>query len=1209
MLMFVLLLATRALAWPVDSAWVALTQSGAEVEDPYNDHDRDNTGLSDAIDCVGDLSISAPALYWYTDGTELDLRVRVDDNPWLSEGLFLQPVDWSFLLDTDGDASNYEYVVAVTGAPPTVYLYRNGAGDAGLTATPDTLEGVYDDAYVQVSDAGSTIHTLDDWYVDVRLDLADLPAGVSDGGTFRVAVVTGASTTPIGADADLCGTDDSSAIGTLEAGWTDAVGIDQDDDGLLDLDEDALGTLKDDADSDDDGISDGEEVNHYGTVPTACDTDGDGLSDGLEVGVADPLDDTDVSAGCFVPDGDSGGTTTEPNSWDSDDGGVHDNVEDRDLDGVQDAWETDPNDPMDDIDSDGDGIADALEDECGGADTDDRDGDGRSDAEEGFGDADGDGIPDFCEEDDDGDGVPSADDGGGDPNVDTDGDGTPDVEDPDSDNDGIDDGDQLGDADCDEILDAYDLDDTDGGCADPDGDGLKNAAETDCGTEPDNADSDGDGITDGIDSCDEDKDCDQLTDALDATFDEGLCDSPADTAGGDGDVACEDGLCGGVYTGGSCSTGGGAASLLGAIAAAGLVLRRRRKTNRAVNTAGGVAAGVVGALALMPTPAHAVEPTVNAQRFHPAFESDTFFSVHDTRPTAPGLGGGLFFNYAASPLEYRYSDGRDPVQLLGSVATLDAALSWATPGFGLAIDLPLHVADGDRMDSTFTPGDLRINASGQIMDRTKAPIGLSMYGDVALPTGSGLAYVGSSYPEFGAGIGVSWGHKVVLSGNLGMQIGAPASLGDLGWGSRFQWGAGLAVPVTRGLSLVGELDGESAFASIETVGASPIEWRVGGKGHLTRNLVLSVGGGTGLTDGVGAPAWRVLGGLTWQPTRDEHPARNGGDDRDGDGIANERDLCPDQPEDKNGMADEDGCPDAGMVPTHFVITDHEGKKLPGASLELLSGPEVGRWAVPDGDFTRSLTPGDYQVKVRAPHYLPAEVTASIPSAPRHEQVFQLDAAPTGGTVIVSVQNAAGQPIAALVTILGEGRKFTTGPDGLGSEPVPAGEVELSVWAEQYRPERVKVKVDKDQKASVNVTLEPSRVVVMADRVDIRDKVFFDLDSATIKPESFRILDDVAATLENHSELRLVEVQGHTDDQGAEDYNQELSQRRAEAVRKYLIGQGVEPDRLVARGYGESQPLQPGTTEEAREVNRRVVFHILAGPSEDDGPRRGGPRRR
>ncbi|MBM4367393.1 MAG: OmpA family protein, partial [Deltaproteobacteria bacterium] len=243
---------------------------------------------------------------------------------------------------------------------------------------------------------------------------------------------------------------------------------------------------------------------------------------------------------------------------------------------------------------------------------------------------------------------------------------------------------------------------------------------------------------------------------------------------------------------------------------------------------------------------------------------------------------------------------------------------------------------------------------------------------------------------------------------------------------------------------------------------------------------------------------------------------------------------------------------------------------------------------------------------------PVTATPAAPPAPPPQQNV-VDVAHQGGTIIVSVQNGAGQPVAALVTLLGEGRKFTTGPDGIGSEKVPAGTIELSAWAEGYRPTRATVVVEKGQKAQVSLTLEPSRVVVLADRVDIRDKIFFEFDSAVITADSFRILDDLAATLDNHVEIELLEVQGHTDDQGAEDYNQKLSQSRAEAVRDYLVKSGIAGDRLVARGYGESQPLQPGTSEEAREVNRRVAFKILKGTRYPEAPpaerEQKGPRKR
>ncbi|MSQ03782.1 MAG: hypothetical protein EXR71_18165 [Myxococcales bacterium] len=1200
--MLLLLASSPGFAWPAtDDEWTAVQSRGTDVVDVVDDHDRDDLGSDDSIDCVGDAALTAGALYWSTDGEELFVRMRVDDDPWFTEGSFLLPLDWSFLIDVDGDDANFEYVLALAGASPTVYLYQNRGGDPGVDVAALDLV-VVNATHYQVGEADTSLHTLGDWFIDVSVDLGDLPGSFSSRSTFRLAGVTGASGTPVGANADLCGTDDSTTLGALADAWSDSLGIDQDGDGALDLDEDALGTDATDADSDDDGVSDGEEIGTHATDPLDCDSDEDTLSDGLELGVGTEMPDTDITVGCFVADANPD-STTDPTLDDTDGGTLLDQLEDRNGNGDYDMWETDPNDPTDDVDKDEDGIADVLEGACGGDDATDSDGDGHADADEGLADTDGDGLPDFCDDDDDDDGLltvdedPTPDD---DTDDDADGDGLPTWEDPDSDENGVLDGDEPDvDADCDGIIDAYDLDDDDGDCADRDGDGVNNGEETTCGSNPDDPDTDADGIGDAAESCEDDEDCDELPDRLDGASDPDGCADPIDTAPTDSGGACVDGLCGGHYTGGSCSTGGGATTGMGALGATLLLLQRRRR---------GAAVGItaLAALAAAPSPAAAADPTVNAQRYQPAFDSATFFSLHDSSAHTPGFGLGLGVNYASRPLQYTYDDGSAPLVLLGSAATVDLGASWASRRLGLTLDLPVHSVDGDLMDSTFALGDLRLGVLGEIVPRHRGVVGLGVYGDVGLPTGAGAAYVGSGSPEVGAGLSVSAGKRVVVAANLGMHIASPATLGELSWGSRVEWGAGLSVPLGEIFAAVAELEGASALSTKDVVGASPVEWRVGGRAQLGPNLVASLGAGTGLGTGIGAPEFRLLGGLRWLPAA-EPARRTHGPDRDGDGIADGQDLCPDQPEDQNGKDDADGCPDAGLVPTHLVVTDGDGRRLAGASVELTSGPEIGRWTLPDGELTRSLPAGDYAARVRAPRFVATEARLVVPDAPRHEQAFQLEPAAVGGTLILTVQNEAGQPIAALVTLLGEGRKFTTGGDGLGTEPVPNGEVELSVWAEGYRPERLKVQVAHAEKKSVLVTLGVSRVVVLKDRVDIRDKVFFELDSATITAESYRILDDVAATLDNHTELRLVEVQGHTDDQGADDYNIELSQRRGEAVRKYLIGQGIEPDRLVARGYGEAQPLQPGTAAEAREVNRRVVFRILAGPATDDDtkPRKGG----
>ncbi|MCK9997034.1 MAG: OmpA family protein [Candidatus Krumholzibacteria bacterium] len=99
-------------------------------------------------------------------------------------------------------------------------------------------------------------------------------------------------------------------------------------------------------------------------------------------------------------------------------------------------------------------------------------------------------------------------------------------------------------------------------------------------------------------------------------------------------------------------------------------------------------------------------------------------------------------------------------------------------------------------------------------------------------------------------------------------------------------------------------------------------------------------------------------------------------------------------------------------------------------------------------------------------------------------------------------------------------------------------------------------------------------------------ILFDLDQATLQPKSTKQLQDVVTLMKNQPDLKL-EVQGHTDDQGEDDYNLDLSQRRAEAVVAYLGLFGVDTGRLVPKGFGESKPVMENTTEEGRAKNRRV----------------------
>lgn len=109
-------------------------------------------------------------------------------------------------------------------------------------------------------------------------------------------------------------------------------------------------------------------------------------------------------------------------------------------------------------------------------------------------------------------------------------------------------------------------------------------------------------------------------------------------------------------------------------------------------------------------------------------------------------------------------------------------------------------------------------------------------------------------------------------------------------------------------------------------------------------------------------------------------------------------------------------------------------------------------------------------------------------------------------------------------------------------------------------------------------------------------VTFELNSARLTGGSAGTLDSVATDLKKHPRLKI-ELQGHTDSSGSDQYNLKLSQQRADAVRTHLLEQGVPAGQLEARGYGEAQPIDNNATSEGRAHNRRVVMSVLDNPGE------------
>lgn len=115
--------------------------------------------------------------------------------------------------------------------------------------------------------------------------------------------------------------------------------------------------------------------------------------------------------------------------------------------------------------------------------------------------------------------------------------------------------------------------------------------------------------------------------------------------------------------------------------------------------------------------------------------------------------------------------------------------------------------------------------------------------------------------------------------------------------------------------------------------------------------------------------------------------------------------------------------------------------------------------------------------------------------------------------------------------------------------------------------------------------------IQNERIVLPAPIAFKTGTPEIHPDSHRLLASVAATLETHMDIALVEIGAHTDSRGSGAFNKKTSQQRADAVLAYLVGKGLPRDRLVAVGYGEERPIDSNRTEAGRSKNRRVELVI------------------
>lgn len=208
---------------------------------------------------------------------------------------------------------------------------------------------------------------------------------------------------------------------------------------------------------------------------------------------------------------------------------------------------------------------------------------------------------------------------------------------------------------------------------------------------------------------------------------------------------------------------------------------------------------------------------------------------------------------------------------------------------------------------------------------------------------------------------------------------------------------------------------------------------------------------------------------------------------------------------------------------------------------------------------------------------------------------RLEATETEALLTVLVQNTKGKALE------GESVSFVAKKSGKIFSVVTDASGTFKVLVPEGETYKVKYKAfteNKDYKdieiPSMEGLVEFDYTLTIADlpRTFTLKDVFYDTGKSTLRPESFKELNTLAEFM-NLKKSLVIEVAGHTDNVGGKEANQKLSENRSNSVRNYLIKKGISGDRLIAKGYGDSQPVADNTTDEGKQKNRRTEVRIIS----------------
>jgi outer membrane protein OmpA-like peptidoglycan-associated protein len=521
-------------------------------------------------------------------------------------------------------------------------------------------------------------------------------------------------------------------------------------------------------------------------------------------------------------------------------------------------------------------------------------------------------------------------------------------------------------------------------------------------------------------------------------------------------------------------------------------------------------------------------------------------------------------SYASNPLvlEARDAQGaiisRDSLVERSSLLQLGAAYAFLGR-FEAGAHIPLYTQSGQAVGDPhmgFTRPPASGTARGNLTLHAKARLwrggGLAAGAGavVVIPTATKDQFTGSDKLAarlllLGSFTPAALGSRLAISANVGAVVRGTSQYANITQQSGVAWGVGVSYRVLDPLWVTTEVFGEATPSGRRELTAgttmpatavlSPVEWLAGINYKVASRLTVGIAAGRGVTDGLGTPDLRgvlslafVQGAPALAPIHPPEPPKPDGD-ADGDGIPDSIDKCPDEPEDKDMFDDADGCPDPD--------NDHDG--IPDAQDKCPLDPEdkdgfQDADGCPDKDNDADGIP-DAQDK--------------CPNEPEDKDGFQdLDGCPDPDNDNDGIPDAQ---------------------DKCPSEP----ETINGIQDDDGCPDK-----------------GDSTIILSPDRIETLDPIRF--NGLKLTKTSTPLLEQVAATLRAHGEIIRLRITVHVQPTNDADADQAKSDKRAQAVREWLVQWGIAPARVEARGFGGTKPLVPADQRGAAKINDRLELIIL-----------------